>query len=1217
MPPKSPVERYEQILQQDPASSVFVELAKALLEAGDSARAIEVCQVGLQHHPHSTVARVLWGKSLIQLGRPAEAMAQFDQAIGIEKDNPYAYNLIAEVLLQRGLYRSALPILRKAAGLQPNNGRVKEWLEKAQTALSGGPAPSLDEVTNPGSPLLLKSAEESEEAPAPPPSEPTPTPADAGGDPFGDMGALPDPGAPPGVRRRQPAVPEGLRETGEHQTASPSDRATDEHPAMGGELPVIRRPPGASGPKLIPVLTPQPGARASGEQLIPMLSPAEGARPTAELPALSAEERRAALAEHGRGSGEKPARRTGEQPVASGLLGDLPPPEASPPGVGLLGQLPPPPEESASAGGGLLGDLPSLEDAPVASRPVERPAVRAAVPPPVRSSGEKRALLDELPDLMASSASVEVPKVELSASSAQEIAQEYERELRQKLAASSEHKSFLARHGVKLAVSAVLLAAIGVGSWAFISTRVRNQGRDLRDALGDARKGIALDTAAGYRTAVEALGIAVQMDDENRESWALTAYAHSLLFAEHGEAAQDRTAAQLALAKPGVEEDFAAYSLVSRYYLGDRKARDGLRKTVLSSTEETPEVQELAGRILLAQRDSRAAVERFRRALELSSSNVRALVALGNYYRESGDHPTALKFYDTAAMISEAHPERAIGAAESRLETGDGLEQALTELEKLSGVEGLPPDLHTRRELALGRLLTANGRAAEAVKRLSEGKSRGYEFQLALGEASMGAGDYARAEDAFEAALKLRPTQEEAQEALGRVLLGRGRERELLGRLKDDGRRVALVRGIAYAKLEDWKRARTELARTQVSGKYPTEAVIHLAVADAAEGDAARAEKVLEKALASTRTVRSDAHVALGTLYLQREETEKARKQFELAEKDPFDFEGACALGRLYLAQGKPEKAVGHLERAVQRNGSHGEARHALGRLYLSLGKLPDGLDQAEAWQQDEPASAEALLDYAWALHLNGKWKEADAASTRLIRIAPSVAEAHRIRAVVLFSVGNAQGAFSSLERANKLDPKDPETFCEIGHAFLRQGNPDNAEAAFGAALKNDPKSDCATIGSALARLPSGARAVQKMLADRAAKAEEVVDRGQAWAALSRAQLITGPVASARKSAEEAVQVAPFLGNSHFALGLVASKQKQDETASAALRAAAGLEPAHATIRLALADALVRQGETGSAIKEYETFLRLGGDAGDEARVKKSLVDLKKKLASR
>jgi len=1223
--PKSPVERYELILQQDPASSVFVELAKALLEAGEPARAIAVCQGGLTHHPTSTVARVLWGKSLIHLGRPAEAMAQFDLAIGIEKDNPYAYNLIAEVLLQRGLYRSALPILRKAAALQPNNGRVKEWLEKAQTALSGGPAPSMEELTNPGSPLLLKPAEEpggegNPGTPAPgdgaqlPPAEdgpPGPPPEEAA-DPFGDLGALPDPGAPPGVRRRR--LPEGERPTGEQAAAS--ERATDEHPALAGkarasgpkQIPVLRPAgTGESGQKQIPVLTP---ARGSGERPAPVIN--EGNRPTAEFPALSAEELRAARG----GAGEKPARRTGEHPAPGegGLLGDLPPPPAE--DIDSDG----PPANGASDGGGLLGDLPPPPDEAPAPRGVERPAMRAA-PPPMRSSGERRALLEDLPDLMQSSASVEVPKVDLSASSAQEIAQEYERELRQKLAANAEKKSFLARHGMKLAVAAVLLAAIGVGTGAFISTRAKNQGRDLRDALSDARKGIALDTHAGYREALEALNIAVQMDEENPETWALTAYARALLFAEHGRAEADRAAGQAALEKKGVAEEYAAYSLASGYHLADAKARQVLRKTVLASTEETSELQELAGRILLGQKESRAAVERFRRALELSSSNVRALVALGDYYRESGDHPTALKFYQTAALVSEGHPERAIGAAESRLELQTELATSLAELEKLQGLDPLSPDLLARRELALGRLLTANDRAAEAVQRLSQGARGGgehaYAFQMALGEASMGAGEYARAEEAFEAALRLRPNQEEVQESLGRVLLARGQERELLRRIKDDGRRVALVRGIAYARLEDWKKARAELARTRVSGKYPVEAVIQLAVADAAEGDAPRAEDTLEKVVASTRSARSDGHVALGRLYLARGDTARALKQFEAAGKDPFDYEGACAAGRLYLSQGKPEKALAHLERAVRRNGSHGEARHELARLYLALGKLPEGLKQAEAWNQDDPSSSQALLDYAWALHLNGQWKEADAASARLVKVARAVPEAHRVRALVLFSLGNAKAAFDALAQANRLDPRDPETFCEIGHAFLRQGNQDNAEAAFGAALKNEPKSDCGAIGAALSRLPTGARSALKLLTDRAAKADRAHDRGQAWAALARVQLATGAVNAARKSAQEAVKVTPYLGNSHLALGLVAAKQKQEDAAADAFRQAVELEPAHVGIRLAYADALARKGEAASAVKEYGVFLRLGGSADDDARVERALIDLKKKLASR
>ncbi|MFP2963725.1 tetratricopeptide repeat protein, partial [Myxococcus sp. 1LA] len=169
---KSMVERYEQLLRQDPTSSVFVELAKALLEKGDTARAIEVCGQGISHHPSSIVGRVLWGKALIQQGRPAEAMEQFDQAISIEKDNPYAYNLIGEVLLQRGLYRSALPILRKAVALQPNDGRVKSWLDQAQQALAGGPAPVFADLMG----LEKPASDEDASGEAPKDEDPAPGP---------------------------------------------------------------------------------------------------------------------------------------------------------------------------------------------------------------------------------------------------------------------------------------------------------------------------------------------------------------------------------------------------------------------------------------------------------------------------------------------------------------------------------------------------------------------------------------------------------------------------------------------------------------------------------------------------------------------------------------------------------------------------------------------------------------------------------------------------------------------------------------------------------------------------------------------------------------------------------------------------------------------------------------------------------------------------------
>jgi tetratricopeptide (TPR) repeat protein len=118
-----------------------VELARVLVEQGENARAAEVCQQGLVHHPDSIHGYVLWGKALIGLGRPAEAMEQFDKAVAVDRQDPLAYHLISEVLVGKGLYRSALPLLRKAVALSPADEQVKIWLEQTQGALAGGPAP--------------------------------------------------------------------------------------------------------------------------------------------------------------------------------------------------------------------------------------------------------------------------------------------------------------------------------------------------------------------------------------------------------------------------------------------------------------------------------------------------------------------------------------------------------------------------------------------------------------------------------------------------------------------------------------------------------------------------------------------------------------------------------------------------------------------------------------------------------------------------------------------------------------------------------------------------------------------------------------------------------------------------------------------------------------------------------------------------------------------
>jgi len=1059
---KPTVERYEQILAQDPSSTVFVELAKALIDQGNHLRAIDVCLIGLEHHPESIIGRVLWGKALICLGRPAEAMEQFSSAIAAGRENPHAYSLISEVLLQRGLYRSALPLLKKAISLQPNNGRLRQWLDETQRALAGGPPPVLAQA----------GVEEPAERASP---------------------------------RSQIAESET---TADFDSSRIVAQMNDDTP-----MEELRRHPGGGDP--FDAFPPVPGG-------------------------------------------------------------------ASRPG----------------ADGVPLG----LDDSGI------------------------RALLEDVAEVPEVLTSVEAPKARVSSHEAQEIARQYERELRQKLEERSEEakQSFLARHGTKLAAVTVLGVALVVGLGFYLSVRAANHGRDLKDDLAQARKAVAQDTRKSYALALDRLAHAVKMDDSSEEAWALTAFARGILFAEHGGADDDRAQGKAALERGQVRQRFPALALASDFYLSEPARKEQLEKEVIESKLDLPEVHELAGRILLARKDSKTAVERFRRALTLSSANVRALVALGDYYRESGDHPTALKFYATAAQISPAHPRSVLGTAESRLELSSDLDEALKQVEDLPKDEVLTSEQSARKELVLGRLLIARGSYEEAIKKLSEGsrafKARAFEFNLALGDASRASGRIDAAQQAYEAALSLRPRSEEAKEAMGRALLARDRERELLSRFPADAdsRRIALVRGIALAKLGDWKRARSELSKTQVNGKYPSEAAIYLASADAAEGQAERAQSVLEKLSASSRRAKSDVRVALGSVYWQRGLLDKARSQFEEAMKDPEDYEGACSLGRLLLSLGTPESALEPLGKAVGRNGFHGEARRALGHAYLEVGRLPEAIAQFESWLTNQPASAAALKNLALALFRSGKVKEAEASIARAIAADSADAEARRIRSLILFARGDGRSAFAELEKASKLAPNDAETSCELGEAYVRQSRTDAAAKAYETARKSNPATFCGRIGAHYAHLPAGSKAASKELTELSQRAPEFWDRSFALSTLARVLLSAGTVKEARKAAEQSVSLYPFSGPAHLALGLVALRQKDDGRAREELTKAVELDPTHAGAHLALADALVRSDQLkAQAVEHYQWFLRLGASGADQLRVKRALPNLKKKLALR
>lgn len=1212
---KSMVERYEQLLLQDPQSAVFVELAKVLLEKGEHTRAMEVCQQGLGHHPQSVIGRVLWGKALLHLGKPAQAMEQFDQAIAVDKENAHAYNLIGEVLVQRGLFRSALPILRKAAALQPNDGRVKLWLDQTQQALAGGPAPVLADLpaitSNELAPKPLEEA-----PPAPPPEALQAHP--------------PAPATPPPPPAEAQGLPAEADEMGGDDITrsinlSQLNLNTEQAP------PPPRSDPEASGLTVIS----QPGMVK-----VYMFPP----RPRGALPPPPPEEDDLADTPPPFGGRHEPEEHT---PITTAASESPPPPPEEGSG-GLLPDvdaagagsededsdedtLPPgqqpqaeaaPAKRSASSGGGLLGDLPSPDEEELAAVPaVARVSDSAKKSTPSRSrgakAGSKRALLDDIPEAAAPQAAA-ASRASTSHVDAAAAAAAYEKELRAKLAKKTENPSFLARYGVKLAVGAVVLLVLSVGLGVYRFRRAQQGGQTLIEVLERTERAISLDTRASLKDALVMLDRALEMDDSNSRAWALSAYTHALLYADHGGLAEERQQALTALEQAGVRTAYPGLSLATDMLVADDKARPTARKALLDSKiDDSSELHTLAGALLLEEKKPEKALEHFKRALEISSRNVRALVAIGQYYQDFEDYSNALKVYTTAREISPEHPLARIGLAESRLALGQELDMGLVDMQAVGGETTLADSLRPRQQLAQGRLLAELGRYNEALPLLESGTKGplAFDFQLALGEASRDSGDLPKAQQAYEAALALQPKSEAAREGLGRTLLDRDRVKEALEKLAgSEGRRVALVRAAAYARQSEWKRVRQELEKTKVNNRYVPEAVAYLAMADTLDGNGGdQAREVLEKAVAASKQPRTELRLALGRVYWQQATMDKAQNQFEEAMKDARDYEAPCSLGRLMLARGLPDLALKPLTQAVERNGFHGEARDALGQALLALGRSDEGFKQFDQWKKESPESPEAQRGYALALFRTGQRQQA-ADAIRPVKLSSNDASGYRLKAEILFANGDAKGGIAALQTSAKIT-SHPETFCDMAQVFLRQDKKEDAANAYEKARAEGPDTPCGVVGEHWVYPEEGGKAAAEALKAIAGKATAVWDKAFAQATIARVLLSANNPKGARAAAEEAVKLAPFDARAQLALGLVSVKERQVDTAITALTKAAEYDPSNGLAHLALADVLVRkQDELPHAIQEYESFLKLANSSNEVKRVKKALPLLKKRV---
>jgi tetratricopeptide (TPR) repeat protein len=864
-----------------------------------------------------------------------------------------------------------------------------------------------------------------------------------------------------------------------------------------------------------------------------------------------------------------------------------PPEEVGAPGVSPAGEPTEPlrPEALPPAG------PPPLTEAPPAAEPPSL-AVPPPLPEPPRPPPLRRPPNRTEPEAPAGSPAGS-PEVQHAAA----LAAQYEAELRERLATERAvpRGGFWARHRVGAIVASLSVVALLAGwmAWRWVRTETRDE--EIAAGIARARVGLARDTRVALRAGVEALDEVLELDPHHAAGRALRAQAVATLAAVYGEGDLDAARRLVEAIDPAAEPGavLAARRLLAR----DDAERRGVDDAILARPPGgDPDLDSLAGEVLLSRGQAESAIARFNAAIAAGAGHVPTFVRVGDYYRSRGGHGDALRYYALARAVAPDHPGAILGTAESLLASGAEdvrLRETLTRLDRLQAGGGFPPADRARLAILRSRFLSALDDRASALAALDGvedwvGPDR--QDRVALAEALAEAGAFDRAHDTLRALADGPDEDGKIREALARVLLGLERYREVTQLpAGPEERSLHLWKGIAWWRLGNPNQARAELRSTAVppKNKLLADAVAYLALADLAAGDVERARTNLENVGTGPRA-RPTGRWALGTFLVTRGRLDEAQKAFEEAvAADPRHLEARCALGRLLLDRGRPAAAIEQLSRAVAANPFHREAVLALGLARLEAGEAGparEALRALQATAPDDPAVAGAL---ALAAVRDGDLAAAEAAIRPVEKSRDPLVL--RARGEWALAGGDPAGAVAWLISAAKARP-DAGVQVALGEAHLLRGDGRAALVAFGEARRYAPDSWAAGLGLARAQLALGrstrAEAALLELLARLPPEAPASLRSGAHAALAEA-LLHRPRERERAlgAAREAIRVDPRSAAAQLALARVLAEKGRGEEAAPYFTRAAELAPRDARIHLARG-----------------LFLSTRRDAQDEAR---------------
>lgn len=453
------------------------------------------------------------------------------------------------------------------------------------------------------------------------------------------------------------------------------------------------------------------------------------------------------------------------------------------------------------------------------------------------------------------------------------------------------------------------------------------------------------------------------------------------MLAQQGRLDEADQQARLALSDP--ETRAVAYSVLGAIRFQQKRLDESasllqkaiqLEPRLLGAHLSLAEVYKLQGKPVMALR-------MFRRALELDPSNATARVALARSETEKGNYQRSLDLAQPVLAAFKQSPDGLLVLVTNYLKTGKRA-AAVEAAGDWARLVDVPQDA----SISFALLLVEGGVVAEAIEileRVEQTSPPSYELAFNLGGAYVLNGDPARALDAYDLALSLKPGSLPALRQAAGIAERQGElERSLsywmrARKIDADDADILLGFGRVCLKMDLLEDA--EPALTRAAALRPDELAYQYTLAAAKVGKRQfEAAQALLESLVEKRPQDPQLQYALGSvLYMQGQLADAAVRLQESVRLQPEQLASHYYLALIARDQGHDPDAIAILEKLLRRYPDHAPSCETLGGLLMSAQRYTESESHLRTAVRLNPTSVKANYQLGLLLARMGKKEEA------------------------------------------------------------------------------------------------------------------------------------------------------------------------------------------------------------------------------------------------